>query len=136
MRISEWRSDVCSSVLADAIGRFCRSHARVHRKARARVQGALNATMKTVRFKPQRLPPWRRAVIKVGSSLVAGDDGLSTRHASAIGLTVARLIASGHAVLLVSSGAVAAGRAILGAAMLGSGIAFRSEGRGEGKGWL
>src|SRR3546814_15939070 len=103
MRISEWRSDVCSSVLADAIGRFCRSHARVHRKARARVQGALNATMKTVRFKPQRLPPWRRAVIKVGSSLVAGDDGLSTRHASAIGLTVARLLASGPAVLLVRS---------------------------------
>ncbi len=58
-------------------------------------------------------------MIKVGSSLVAGDGGLSTRHASAIGLAVARLIASGHEVLLVSSGAVAAGRAVL-----GSGLAF------------
>jgi glutamate 5-kinase len=69
--------------------------------------------MTTARFKEQRLPPWRRAVIKVGSSLVAGDGGLSTRHAGAIGLAVARLIASGHEVLLVSSGAVAAGRGLL-----------------------
>ncbi|PKM12327.1 MAG: glutamate 5-kinase [Gammaproteobacteria bacterium HGW-Gammaproteobacteria-5] len=72
--------------------------------------------MKTARFKVQRLPLWRRAVIKVGSSLVAGDSGLSTRYASAIGLAVSRLISSGHEVLLVSSGAVAAGRAVLGSA--------------------
>jgi len=69
--------------------------------------------MPSARFKEQRLPAWRRAVIKVGSSLVAGEGGLSTRHASAIGLAVARLMASGHEVLLVSSGAVAAGRSLL-----------------------
>jgi len=69
--------------------------------------------MSNSHFKEQRLPPWRRAVIKVGSSLLAGEQGLSARHAGAIGLTVNRLIDSGHEVLLVSSGAVAAGRARL-----------------------
>lgn len=66
--------------------------------------------MTVLAFKEQRLPPWRRAVIKVGSSLVAGDQGLSARYAGAIGLVVNRLIEGGHEVLLVSSGAVAAGR--------------------------
>jgi len=33
------------------------------------------------KFKQQVIPPWRRAVLKVGSSLLASrDGGLSTQH--------------------------------------------------------
>lgn len=36
-------------------------------------------------FTEQVLPPWKRAVLKVGSSLLAADGGgLSPRHAAAI----------------------------------------------------
>ncbi len=61
-------------------------------------------------FNAQPLPDWRRAVLKVGSSLLAGDGSLDPRHAAGL----ARFIAAAHAhkreVVLVSSGAVAAGR--------------------------
>ncbi|MDR0181485.1 glutamate 5-kinase [Lysobacter arvi] len=66
--------------------------------------------MNTRDFAAQPLPPWRRAVLKVGSSLLSGDGGLDPRHAGAL----ARFIEHAHAqqrdVVLVSSGAVAAGR--------------------------
>ncbi len=61
------------------------------------------------------LPRWKRAVLKVGSNLIApGGERLSTRHL----LSIARFITEAHCqdreVVLVSSGAVAAGRALLG----------------------
>jgi glutamate 5-kinase len=63
-------------------------------------------------FAEQSLPSWRRAVLKVGSSLLTGADGeLSDRHARALAAFVAASRASGKDVVLVSSGAVAAGRA-------------------------
>ena len=63
-------------------------------------------------FARQALPSWRRAVLKVGSSLLAADDGeLSDRHARGLASFVSAARAQGREVILVSSGAVAAGRA-------------------------
>ena len=65
-------------------------------------------------FSEQRLPPWRRAVLKVGSSLLAANGGgLSTEHAQAIAGFVNDCHAAGRQLVVVSSGAVAAGRAIM-----------------------
>jgi glutamate 5-kinase len=66
------------------------------------------------RFSEQALPPWRRAVLKVGSSLLAAaESGLSTRHALGLAEFVRLGRAAGREVVIVSSGAVAAGRALL-----------------------
>ncbi|MCA0394773.1 MAG: glutamate 5-kinase [Proteobacteria bacterium] len=68
----------------------------------------------TASFSEQLLPPWRRAVLKVGSSLLAANGGgLSTEYAEAIAGFVNAAHAAGREVVVVSSGAVAAGRAIL-----------------------
>ena len=65
-------------------------------------------------FPAQTLPPWRRAVLKVGSSLLAADGGgLSPRHALGLAQFVSANVLAGREVVIVSSGAVAAGRAIL-----------------------
>ena len=70
--------------------------------------------MTTSAFSEQRLPPWRRAVLKVGSSLLAANGGgLSTGYAQAIAGFVIACHQAGRQVVVVSSGAVAAGRAIL-----------------------
>ena len=66
------------------------------------------------RLPDQPLPPWRRAVLKVGSNLLAADGGgLTARHAAALAQFIAASHAQGRQVVLVSSGAVAAGRALL-----------------------
>ncbi len=66
------------------------------------------------RFAAQPLAPWKRAVLKVGSSLLAGSDsGLSTRYALALAEFVRASRAAGRELVIVSSGAVAAGRARL-----------------------
>jgi len=68
----------------------------------------------TTPFAEQALPNWRRAVLKVGSSLLAADgDGLSPRHALNLAQFVSSSIAAGKEVVIVSSGAVAAGRGLL-----------------------
>jgi glutamate 5-kinase len=60
------------------------------------------------------LPHWRRAVLKVGSNLLAADGGgLTPRYAEALADFIAASQADGRQVVLVSSGAVAAGRALL-----------------------
>ena len=65
-------------------------------------------------FTEQALPRWRRAVLKVGSSLLAAPGGgLSARHALPLAQFVASQILAGREMVIVSSGAVAAGRAIL-----------------------
>lgn len=65
-------------------------------------------------FGEQTLPQWRRAVLKVGSSLLAADHGgLSTRFAAGLADFVARCRAQGREVVIVSSGAVAAGRGVV-----------------------
>lgn len=62
----------------------------------------------------QPLPPWRRAVLKVGSSLLAADGGgLTPRFATALAAFIAASRDAGRQVVLVSSGAVAAGHALL-----------------------
>ncbi|MEO7053325.1 MAG: glutamate 5-kinase [Rhodanobacter sp.] len=75
----------------------------------------------------QSLPPWRRAVLKIGSSLLAADDGgLTPRFAEPLAAFVASSHATGRQVVLVSSGAVAAGRALLRAsAVRGGDLAAR-----------
>ena len=71
-------------------------------------------TVAAASFSEQVLPPWRRAVLKVGSSLLAANGGgLSPQYAEAIAGFVNAAHAAGREVVVVSSGAVAAGRAIL-----------------------
>jgi glutamate 5-kinase len=61
------------------------------------------------------LPGWKRAVIKVGSNLIAPEGrGLSTRYLLGIARLIAEFRSEGRELVLVSSGAVAAGRAVLG----------------------
>ena len=61
------------------------------------------------------LPQWSRAVVKVGSALVAPDaSGCSTTHLLAIARFITESRQAGKEVILVSSGAVAAGRAAQG----------------------
>jgi glutamate 5-kinase len=66
------------------------------------------------RFSQQILPTWRRAVLKVGSSLLAAEgEGLTPRHALGLAQFVSDSLAAGREVVIVSSGAVAAGRAVI-----------------------
>ncbi|MBU8976148.1 glutamate 5-kinase [Lysobacter sp. MMG2] len=80
-------------------------------------------------FNAQPLPDWRRAVLKVGSSLLAGDvgagnaSGLDPRHAVALAHFIEQSRARQREVVLVSSGAVAAGRHRVGAG--GDGLVLR-----------
>ena len=62
-------------------------------------------------FPEQALPPWRRAVLKVGSSLLSEAGALSDRNARGLARFMAAVQAQKREVVLVSSGAVAAGRA-------------------------
>lgn len=65
-------------------------------------------------FTRQPLPSWRRAVLKVGSSLLAADGGgLTPRFALGLAQFVSANVQAGREVVIVSSGAVAAGRAIV-----------------------
>ena len=66
-----------------------------------------------IAFTEQPLPAWKRAVLKVGSSLLAGDGGLSPRNAQHLAAFVESCQTQGREVVIVSSGAVAAGRAVL-----------------------
>ncbi|AIC09438.1 glutamate 5-kinase [Xylella fastidiosa] len=66
------------------------------------------------RFPEQPIPPWRHAVLKVGSSLLAADGGgLSPRFALDLAHFVSANITAGRQLVIVSSGAVAAGRALI-----------------------
>ncbi len=70
-----------------------------------------------IAFTEQTIPRWKRAVLKVGSSLLAGDGGLSPRNARHLAAFVEACHAQGRELVIVSSGAVAAGRAILNASV-------------------
>ncbi|UOF13082.1 glutamate 5-kinase [Lysobacter capsici] len=79
-------------------------------------------------FPAQPLPAWRRAVLKVGSSLLAGfadqsGGGLDPRYAAGLARFIADARAQQREVVLVSSGAVAAGRSRIEAG--GNGIVLR-----------
>ncbi|MDP2061853.1 MAG: glutamate 5-kinase [Phaeovulum sp.] len=56
----------------------------------------------------------RRLVVKIGSALLVGDGGLKTDWLIALALDVAAVRARGADVILVSSGAIALGRRVLG----------------------
>jgi len=71
------------------------------------------------------LPDWSRAVVKVGSALVAPDDrGCSTTHLLPIARFVIQSRRQGKEVILVSSGAVAAGLAEQGRGGPGTGLSI------------
>ena len=71
------------------------------------------------------LPPWNRAVVKVGSALVAPDArGCSTTHLLAIARFITEARRRGKEVILVSSGAVAAGLAAQGRSGPGTGLSI------------
>lgn len=73
-----------------------------------------------------RLPAWRRVVVKVGSNLIAPEGRrTSTRHLLPIARFIAECADIGREVVIVSSGAVAAGRAVLGAAAGGASLGVR-----------
>jgi glutamate 5-kinase len=81
-------------------------------------------TLPVKTFPEQPLPRWQRAVLKVGSSLLTdGKGGLGKRNAAALANLIARFRDQGREVLLVSSGAVAAGRGLM--ASNGVGLAQR-----------
>ena len=53
-------------------------------------------------FPQQALPPWRRAVLKVGSSLLAADGGgLSPRHALGLAQFVSANVLAGREVVVL-----------------------------------
>lgn len=79
--------------------------------------------MRVPGFTPQPLPHWRRAVLKVGSSLLAGESGLDPAHARGLAHFIAEARAKQREVVLVSSGAVAAGRSRI--ASGGDGLVLR-----------
>jgi glutamate 5-kinase len=56
----------------------------------------------------------KRIVIKIGSGVISNDKGLDTEHIAAICTDVDKLRKSGYEIIIVSSGAVAAGKADLG----------------------
>jgi len=65
-------------------------------------------------FRPQPLPLWRRAVLKVGSRLMVADGGgLTPRFVLGLAQFVADSLICGREVVIVSSGAIAAGRALV-----------------------
>jgi len=71
------------------------------------------------------LPEWSRAVVKVGSALVAPDDqGCRTTHLLPIARFITESRRQGKEVLLVSSGAVAAGLAEEGRSGPGTGLSI------------
>jgi glutamate 5-kinase len=64
--------------------------------------------------KARTLGTARRLVVKVGSNVLAGPKGLRTARVRGIAADVAALVAAGREIVLVSSGAVAAGTGRLG----------------------
>ncbi len=61
------------------------------------------------------LTPYRRVVVKIGSSLLIEDDGVSLRQGwlDALCDDIAGLVAAGREAMVVSSGAIALGRGVL-----------------------
>jgi len=74
----------------------------------------MSTSMHASPFTEQALPQWKRGVLKVGSSLLAADGGgLTPRFALGLAQFVSTNVQAGREVVIVSSGAVAAGRAIV-----------------------
>jgi glutamate 5-kinase len=83
-------------------------------------------TPAAARFSERRLPPWRRAVLKVGSNLLtAGGAELAQTHARGLAEFITASRAQGREVVLVSSGAVAAGRARVAGDVPNDGLVLR-----------
>ena len=65
-------------------------------------------------YKPRLVRRARRVVVKVGSNVLAGPDGLQRPRVRALAREIAALIDGGREIVLVTSGAVASGAAKLG----------------------
>ena len=60
-----------------------------------------------------KLDPYRRIVVKIGSALLVGKDGLKTEWLDSLAADLAALAAGRRELLVVSSGAIALGRRVL-----------------------
>ena len=70
--------------------------------------------MPRVNYKEAIIAPLRRLVVKVGSAVLSDPDGLRTDVIANLARQIDAIIADGREVVLVTSGAIAAGRARLG----------------------
>jgi len=57
----------------------------------------------------RQLPKINTLVIKIGSSIIAGDDDINKQFLSELGLVISNLKKEIHDIIIVSSGAIAAG---------------------------
>ncbi|HVA78422.1 MAG TPA: glutamate 5-kinase [Candidatus Binataceae bacterium] len=69
--------------------------------------------MSQLNYKAQILPRVKRLVVKVGSAVLSDAEGLRADIIDRLAIDIDAAIASGHEVIVVTSGAVAAGRARL-----------------------
>src|SRR5208282_2480485 len=76
-------------------------------------------------YKRDAIAKVRRLVVKVGSAVISDADGLCADVIEQIALQADSLVRDGREVVLVTSGAVAAGRALLSLARRGASIAAR-----------
>ncbi len=76
-------------------------------------------------YKPELVAKARRLIVKVGSAVLSDSDGLRADVIAAIARQVDSLARDGREVVIVTSGAIAAGRARLGLHKRGSTIAAR-----------
>jgi glutamate 5-kinase len=88
--------------------------------------------MSQLSYKAELLERARRIVVKVGSAVLSDRDGLSAEVIDALAAQVDDAISAGREVVLVSSGAVAAGRARLGR-LRGTTIAARQAAAAAGQ---
>ena len=88
--------------------------------------------MSQLSYKAELLERARRVVVKVGSAVVSDSDGLSTAVIDGLAAQVDGAISAGREVVLVTSGAVAAGRARLGK-LRGTTIAARQAAAAAGQ---
>jgi glutamate 5-kinase len=70
--------------------------------------------MSQVEYKTELLAPVRRIVVKVGSAVLSDHDGLRANVIEHLAEQIETVLAGGRQVVLVTSGAIAAGRARLG----------------------
>lgn len=89
--------------------------------------------MSQLSYKQSILPHVRRVVIKVGSAVLAGEHGLNSEVIQGLAADVDSVVRGGREVILVTSGAIAAGRSRLGKLPAGATMAARQAAAATGQ---